>query len=600
MRISNRTIEEVKAKSDIVEIVGEYTRLERRGANWWGCCPFHNEKTPSFNIMPEKNIYHCFGCGVSGTVISFVMEMEKIPFTEVVESLAKKAGIEVIYEGGSGPQENGKKEDETRKLLLELYDRTAGTFHFLLTESKLGGPARTYLQDRAVSGQTIRDFRLGFAPADRRWLYRFLRKKGYSPEFLEKSGLFSKRWPEICVFAGRLIFPIADRRGRILAFGGRILAGDGPKYINSGDLPQYKKGETLFGLHLALPHIREQKSVILCEGYMDVMAWHQAGIPNAVAPLGTAFTPEQAKLVHAFASTALLCFDTDAAGRKATYAAMLLCRETGMDVKVLDVRGAGFPDCKDPADILKNHGPEALKKVLETGILDIDYLILNAGAQFDLGTPEGKTKACGYLFPYLAAIDSDVRLESVVARAAAAFGISSQALFSDFQKRKQPSRARAEPVTEGKKPSARKPGAELRAMLAVVANAEFFPKVRGEIHADDLEDPAAKEIFILLEECFRSDALSFDAVLEHCKDGELRSVMTDAYTSGEFSTRAEEIVDDSIRRIQRNVLEKQKAGLIAKIKLAPVSGNSRGETDVDEMIARIREIDGKLKDLKEA
>ena len=313
MRISNRTIEEVKAKSDIVEIVGEYTRLERRGANWWGCCPFHNEKTPSFNIMPEKNIYHCFGCG-------------------------------------GGPQENGKKEDETRKLLLELYDRTAGTFHFLLTESKLGGPARAYLQDRAVSGQTIRDFRLGFAPADRRWLHRFLRKKGYSPEFLEKSGLFSKRWPEICVFAGRLIFPIADRRGRILAFGGRILAGDGPKYINSGDLPQYKKGETLFGLHLALPHIREQKSVILCEGYMDVMAWHQAGIPNAVAPLGTAFTPEQAKLVHAFASTALLCFDTDAAGRKATYAAMLLCRETGMDVKVLDVRGAGFPDCKDPAE----------------------------------------------------------------------------------------------------------------------------------------------------------------------------------------------------------------------------------------------------------
>ena len=155
-------------------------------------------------------------------------------------------------------------------------------------------------------------------------------------------------------------------------------------------------------------------------------------------------------------------------------------------------------------------------------------------------------------------------------------------------------------MTEGKKPSARKPGAELRAMLAVVANAEFFPKVRGEIHADDLEDPAAKEIFILLEECFRSDALSFDAVLEHCKDEELRSVMTDAYTSGEFSTRAEEIVDDSIRRIQRNVLEKQKAGLIAKIKLAPVSGNSRGETDVDEMIARIREIDGKLKDLKEA
>lgn len=598
-RISNRTVEEVNSKVNMVEIVGEYTRLEKRGTNWWGCCPFHNEKTPSFNIMPEKNVYHCFGCGASGTVISFVMEMEKLSFTEAVESLARKNGIEIIYEG----PEQSRKEDgreNIRDLLINLYDRTAGMFHFFLTESKAGEKALAYLKNRAVDDETIRKFKLGFAPGKRNWLHGFLTSKGYSGDFLAASGLFSRRYPSLCVFAGRLIFPIADRKGRIVAFGGRILEGDGPKYINSGDLPQYKKGETLFGFNLALPEIRAKKSIILCEGYMDVLAWHQAGITNAVAPLGTAFTPEQARLAHSFAETAFLCFDTDAAGQKASYSAILLCRKNGMETRILDIKGAGFADCKDPADILKNHGAEALKKVLEMSILDIDYLILNAGASFDLGTPEGKAKACGYVFPYLEVIDSDVLMESVVSRFSTAFGISGRALLADFQKRNQPLRRE---TAEKKQPVAGrkiKPGAELRAMLATASNMQFFPQVRNEINADDLEDPAARDIFIILEECFRNDSVGFDAVLERCGEDNLRSIIMKAYASGEFSENAEKVITDSIKLIKKNVLEKKKAGLIARIRLAPVSDGSYGGHDVPDMMSQIREIDEKLKDLKDA
>lgn len=599
-RISHRTIEEVNAKADIVEIVGEYTRLEKRGANWWGCCPFHNEKTPSFNIMPDKNVYHCFGCGAGGTVISFVMEMEKLSFTEAVEALAKKNGIEVVYDGAGARNDDAPpRGGDTKELLINLYDRTAGTFHFLLTESKAGEAALGYLKSRAVDDATIRKFKLGFAPSDRRWLRRFLEGKGYSAEFLAASGLFSRKHPDSCIFAGRLIFPIADRKGRVVAFGGRILSGDGPKYINSGDLPQYKKGETLFGFHLALPEIRASKSILLCEGYMDVLAWHQAGVPTAVAPLGTAFTPEQAKLARSFAETAHLCFDTDAAGKKAAYSAILLCRKTGLEARVIDIQGAGYPDCKDPADILKNHGAEALKKVLEKSILDIDYLILNAGSAFDLGTPEGKSKACGYVFPYLEVIDSEVLLESVVLRVSAAFGISDHALRSDFQnRRRRPVRGGG--AEEGSAKRKIKTSAELRAMLAVVCNLQLFPSVRGEITADDLEDPAARDIFITLEECFRNDTVGFDAVLERCGGDDVRARMIQAYTSGEFSENAETAVADSVKLIKKNVLGKRKAGLIAKIKLMPAVDGSYGGDSVSDMMSQIREIDEKLKDLKDA
>ena len=593
-RISGDTLDAVNQRTDIVAIIGEYTRLERRGAEWWGCCPFHNEKSPSFHVVPDRKMYHCFGCGKGGGVINFVMEMEKLEFVEAVETLAKKNGIEVIYEGNNQPSDLPK--DTTKEQLIELYDRVAGSFHFVLIKSPQGEKALKYLEGRHVSPEIIEKFRLGYSPVDRRWLHGFLTKKGYSHEFLEKSGLFSKNYPESAFFSDRLMFPINNRKGQVVAFGGRILGGDGPKYLNSGDLPQYKKGETLFAFDHALPEIRSTKSVIFCEGYMDVLAWHQAGICRAVAPLGTAFTPDQAKLVRSFAETVYLSFDSDNAGQTATYKAILLCRQLGFNVRVIEIKNG-----KDPADILQNEGPEALKKMLDYSIIDLDYLILTAGVRFDTGNPEGKTRASTFLFPYIEVLESDIQRESTINRLSAALGISEKALLSDYQNRKQP-----RPVNKqtGKEDTNQpivqniRRNAELRAVLAVAANTGLFPLMRSSLTSDDFEDTVARALFIVLEECYRTDSTTYESLLARCPDDSLRTLITETVMSGEFAENAQKTVEDSILLVRRNLLEKRKVRLVTRMNMT--HGTSIDETrTITEMMAEKQSIDNELAKLKD-
>ncbi|HOC30200.1 MAG TPA: DNA primase [Treponemataceae bacterium] len=592
-RISAETIDAVNQRSDILAVIGEYTRLEKRGSDWWGCCPFHNEKTPSFHVLPDKKMYHCFGCGKGGGVINFIMEIEKLTFVETVESLARKFGIEIVYDGGNAPI---VQKDTTKDELLKLYDRVAGSFHYLLTQSVHGSAALKYLHDRFVSDEIIAKFRLGYSPADRKWLYSFLRKKGYSEDFLSQSGLFSKKNQEAAFFSNRLMFPICNRKGQVVAFGGRILSGDGPKYLNSSDLPQYKKGETLFAFDLALPEIRTTKSVIFCEGYMDVLAWHQAGISRAVAPLGTAFTDEQASLVRTFADTVYVCFDSDAAGQTATYKAVLLCRTKGFNVRVIQMI-----DGKDPADILVNKGAEALKKLLEHSIIDLDYLVLNAGNRFDIGTPEGKANALTFLFPYIEVLESDIQRESTINRLSAAFGISEKALLSDYNNRKQPL---PKHNTKGSDNSVRtqtvsiKRNAEMRSVLAVAANTNLFPLMRSQLTSDDFEDPAAKELFIALEECYRIESVSYDSLLARLTDENIRNMVSETLLNGEFAENAEKIVSDSITLIRRNILEKRKAKLLSRMNLLHGSGSGHIRA-VTDMIAEKKSIDEELSKLKD-
>ena len=593
-RISGETIDAVNKRSDIVSVVGEYTRLEKRGSDWWGCCPFHNEKSPSFHVIPERGMYHCFGCGKGGGIINFVMEMEKLSFVEAVESLAKKGGIEVIYEGGA-PQSDVPR-DNTKELLIELYDRVAGSFHWLLTDSPQGEKARKYLEGRHVSQEMIKKFRIGYSPADRRWLHSFLTKKGYSADFLEKSGLFSKNYRESAFFSDRLMFPINNRKGQVVAFGGRILEGEGPKYLNSGDLPQYKKGETLFAFDHALPEIRSTKSVIFCEGYMDVLAWHQAGVSRAVAPLGTAFTPEQAKLVRSFAETVYLCFDSDEAGQKATFKAILLCRQFGFDVRVIEIKNG-----KDPADILLNEGPDALKSILDYSIIDLDYLVLTAGTRFDTGSPEGKTRASAFMFPYIEVLESDIQRESTINRLSAAFGISEKALLSDYQNRKQPRpviNPKGQEASERPKTQNIRRNAELRAVLAVAANTGFFPLMRSSLASDDFEDPAAKGLFIVLEECYRTGTTSYDGILSRCTDDSMRALVTETVMNGEFADNAQKVVEDSIALVRRNVLERRKTRLLTRMNMLR-GGDPEEVRAVIEMMAEKKRIDEELSKLKD-
>jgi len=591
-KVTTETIDAVNTQTDLVSLVENYTHLEKRGYDWWGCCPFHNEKTPSFHVIPDKKMYHCFGCGAGGSTIKFLMEMEKLSFIEAVEALAKRAGIPVVYAEG----EYQPSADETFKdSLLELYQKVSGTFHYFLLHTQEGAKALQYLQNRAVSPEMIERFNLGYSPENRQWLFAFLQKKGYSQEFLAKTGLFSTKYPQIAFFSRRIMFPICNRHGQPVAFGGRILEGEGPKYLNTGDLPQYKKREILFAFSQALPQIRKEKTVIFCEGYMDVIAFHQAGITNAVAPLGTALTEEQVKLIRSFADTVILSFDSDWAGQEATYKAIKLCRLGHLQVRVLVIT-----EGKDPAEVLMQKGADRLTELIKNSILDGDYLVQIAMNRFDVMSPEGKAQAAAFLFPYIEVLESDIQKESTLQRYSADLGISSTALFTDYRQYNQIK----EPVPPVQKREAQKHialamTAELRIVLAAAANPYLFKKMRAELNSDNFEDPAAKDLFIVLEECYRADANTYDSLLAHCPSDALRSAVSNAIIHGEFAENPEKLVCDGIYYIKQNALQRQKELIVRKLQAVHGCSGVDEIQQVNELLNEKLHIDKMLAELKE-
>lgn len=565
--ITQESIDEVSQRTDIVRLIGEYVPLEQRGNDWWGCCPFHNEKTPSFSVSPEKKFYYCFGCHASGTAFKFIQEMEKISFPEAVEFLAKKEGVELHY---SNTTSASPKEDSLSKLryeYIDLYSRVATTFHYMLMETDAGRFALDYVTKRGLSRETLEKFKIGYSPADRKWLRTFLEKKNYSAEFLDNSGLFSRKSPEFAFFSDRLMFPIFNRKGEVVAMGGRFLRGNkekSPKYLNSGDLIQYKKGNTLYAFNFAKQSIRENKKVIFCEGYMDCIAYHQCGINYAVAPLGTALTEEQVALVKPFVDTVLLSFDSDGAGQNATKKAILMCRRHSLTVKIINLEGG-----KDPAEIMLNFGKEYLTNEVNRAILDSDYLLSKLQEVYPKDNPEGKAKASLVFFTYIDSLQSDVQKDACLEQLCQAYGIDQEAARKDFVNRKQVSvrfRGKVNTVQEKREGlSVVKPSAELRAVLTVVTdNAGLFQKMLSEISVQDLEDPLAVRLFTVMEECFKSDSFSVSNILNHCGDDNFRSLIIQS--ANEFSSHVEKSAADSIRLLKRNSLERKRSNIVLKIR----------------------------------
>ena len=585
--IQKETIDTVSRTADIVAIVGEYVQLTRKGSTWWGCCPFHKEKTPSFSVTPEKNMFYCFGCHKGGDVIKFVMEMDKLSYPEAITQLAKKHGIEVKYEQGYNPEL--AKKDTTKDELINLYDRVASMFHYLLTQTEGGAFALDYITKRGLTMETITQFKLGYAPADRRWLKNFLRKKNFSDDFLAKSGLFSRNYPDVAFFSDRLMFPIFDRRGQCVAMGGRLLRGEGPKYLNSGDLIQYQKGETLYAFNFAKNAIRQEKKVIFCEGYMDCIAYHQSGITYAVAPLGTALTEDQVKLVQGFVDTVLLSFDSDGAGQAATWKAVQMCRRHGLTVKVIRLKGG-----KDPAEIMLNFGVETLTNDVNSAILDSDYLLDSLAHTYPVDTPEGKTKACMAFFPYIDALQTEMQKESSLDQLGQRFNLSPEAVRRDFYNRNRVrERLETRQANAGQSDSNERDillNAELRAILAVITDTTLFELMRRELTENDFEDNLAKELFIVLEECYREGDVSFSAVLNHCTSENVQQMITRAVASGEFSENTEKMVADSIALIKRNSLEKQRDSVMNRIRTL-VPSTPEDKALLNELLAKKMDID---------
>ena len=564
--ISQETIDAIHNTSDMLSIIGEYTALKARGSNdYWGCCPFHGEKTPSFHIDTEKKFYHCFSCHASGDVIKFVMEMEKLSYVQAIELLAKRSGIPIKYKDGGAPADYVR--DDTAEKMIELYERTASMFHYFLMETPQGKKALDYIKNRGLTDETIKKFKLGYSPADRKWLKKFLLSKNFSQDFLNKSGLFSQKYPDFSFFSDRLMFPIFNRKGQVVAFGGRVIppADESQrKYLNSGDLPQFKKRETLFGFSFAKNSIREKKSIIFCEGNMDVIAYHQCGLDYAVATLGTALTPEHIKMISGFVSggTVYLSFDSDGAGQEATWKAIKLCREHNLTVKVILLKGG-----KDPAEIMLKFGKENLTSQVNNAILDSDYLLNKVGKKYPVDTPEGKTKAALEFFAYIDALQSDIQKESCLDQLSQAFNLNPEAVKRDFKNRNQAQ----ERITIRQNINQNKPqinlDAELRGLIAVTADLDQFKTLRSSLKESDFKNPDAQRLFRIYEDCYQKGALSIPNIIESCSGTGLEQYITDAISYNVYQKENCGIyIQDTIKFIKKNKIDEQREALVKRIR----------------------------------
>lgn len=596
-KFTKNTIERITSSSDIVAVVSEYTKLQRRSGNdWWGCCPFHGEKTASFHVDGDKKFYNCFGCHKGGNVISFLMEMEKTSFYETVLNLGKRFGIEIQYENGSATPEDYKP-DNTNQLYIELYDRTASMFNYMLLETPQGKFALEYAQKRGLTRETIEKFKLGYAPADRYWLKKFLKSKNYSDEFLNNSGLFSKKFNDITLFSDRLMFPIFDRKGQVVAFSGRILHEKGEndrKYINSPELPHYKKRETLFAFNFAKSAIRTENKAIVCEGNMDCIAYHQCGIEYAVAPLGTAFTEEQVKMLSSFADTILLSFDSDKAGLAATKKAILMCRKNNLTVKVIQLKGG-----KDPAEIMINLGKENLTAQVNNAIFDSDFFLIKLGEKYRLNTPEGKAKAALEYFEYVDSLQSDIQKESCLEQLSQTFNLKPEAVKRDFINRNQTiQRYNRQENPENNQQTQIKQDAELRGLLSVTADLDQFKTIRSELEESDFNNPAARKLYKILDDCLTENTFSIPEILTKCDDTSLTSLITDVISSGVYQKQnVSAIVNDTIKMMKKNKLEEQRNKILQRIKTFQVV-TKEDQAQFDQLLLKKMELDKQVQLLK--
>jgi DNA primase len=529
-------------------VVSEYVHLEKKGGRLWGLCPFHSEKTPSFTVDPDKSVFYCFGCHKGGSLFTFVMEMEKLSFVEAVKLLAEKAGVQIEVEDG---------DSKRREAYLELYRRVSGTFQHLLMNHAEGTKARSYLQSRGLAQETWSAFELGYAPAQASWLYKFLREKKFSEEFLKASGLFSGR-EGTALFRGRIVFPIRNHRNEVVAFGARALrSAVQPKYLNSPETEWFRKRETLYGAPGVYQDVRREKAFVLVEGYLDVLALWQAGVRHCVAPLGTAVTAEQIRRLKRYAPRGLLLFDTDEAGIRAAERTILLCEQQDLPTEVIRLQRG-----KDPAEILEKEGPQALKKSLESTITSFQFYLSTAHSKYDSRTPEGKRAVIRHLGSYLTSLDSQVKRDGYIRLVAEDLGVDFESARSDLLRGTERSRTRDDSY---RRSEAQVPSADLFFILAVAVNREYFQEIRNTVAVDDLEDPRARKYFVALEECYRQGERTEEALLRRLEDEELKELLLEKTASGEYSLNPERLIRDGLREIRRRSLEKRRRLLISAL-----------------------------------
>ncbi|MBC5637234.1 DNA primase [Ornithinibacillus sp. BX22] len=430
-QISDELIEQIRNANDIVDVVGEYVQLKKQGRNYFGLCPFHGEKSPSFSVTQEKQIFHCFGCGKGGNVVTFLMEMESFNFFEAIKHLADRSGIEL-------PEHAIKQESSLSKesqQVLSAHEWLTKLYHHLIRYTKDGKVGLDYLQERGITNEAIDTFQLGYAPNTKDFTATFLQKKGFHQQMLVKYGVLTRGQDDSVTdrFRGRVIFPIRNHLGRTVAFGARAMEGQEPKYLNSPESDMFQKGKMLYNFDLAKKYIRKQNEVVVFEGYMDVITAFQSGVQNVVATMGTAITEVQAKLLRRYAETVVICYDGDNAGVEATYKAAKLLEEIGCQVKI-----ASLKDNLDPDSYINRFGGEAFKReVIGASKTFMSFYMQYLKKDFNLSLEGDRLQYLEEVLKEIANLDSSVEREFYVKELSTEYNISMESLLGEIEQHRQ-------------------------------------------------------------------------------------------------------------------------------------------------------------------
>jgi len=590
-RYSDEIIDEVRQTNDIVDIISQYVRLKRSGRNYFGLCPFHNEKSPSFSVSPDKQIFHCFGCGVGGNVFTFLTKIEGISFIEALQTLAERANIQLPTLESSG--------DTAKELLkskvYKINEFTANYYHQNLykQEAKI---AQEYIKKRKLTNETLQSFQIGFSGKFDE-LYQELKKQGFEePEILE-SGLVNKneRGQYIDRYRNRLMFPICDARGKVIAFGGRVLDDSKPKYINSPENVVYSKGRNLFGLNVAKKG--GLKEILIVEGYMDVISLHQRGITNVVAPLGTALTQQQGWLLRKNAEKIILSFDADEAGLMAKMRALDILQTMGCDIRILQMEGA-----KDPDEYIIKYGKARFDNLIEKALSVIEFKVKVLKRDLNLEVVNDKIKFLNEIAKLIAKVDNTMEREVYIEKIAKEYEISKEAIYGEVNKlayegaKSQKVLEKTKPVISYKKVIENKVSQAVKKRentvisILLTGDLNIYQIIKQNVKIEDFKDVINQEIAKKLYEEFEkgnSNINSIIDILEEEQQNHITEIMADDYEIGDI----EKAIDDIMQGYEKDKLNSRKFEILELLEGNLEVDQKRDlEKELNEIIIRLAKI----------
>lgn len=558
MFYSDEVIEEVRSRNDIVDVINSYVNLKQKGNSYTACCPFHHEKTPSFHVSREKQMYHCFGCGVGGNVFTFLMEHENFTFPEAVEQLAERAGYDLPKQSMS---EEAKKQADERTKIKEMNKLAAAYFHYMI-KSERGQKAMEYLKKRGLTDETIKSFGLGYSDVYSDDLYKYLKSKGYTDYDMKNSGLirFDEKYGASDRFWNRVMYPIIDTNNRVIGFGGRTMGDGKPKYINTQDTPVFDKSRNLYGLNYAKKSKRI--GIIFCEGYMDVISMHQAGFDNAVASLGTALTVGQVNLIKRFTDHVYLAYDSDEAGTKATLRALEIMREFGMPARVISLK-----PYKDPDELIQAEGTEALEQRIADAKSGTMYEIDLLATQYNQEDPQERTEFQKKAAQRLSLIEDPMERKNYIDTVSKLYDIDKMGLKEAVTKYGASAMENRPVFTENRarySPEEEEENQQLkpeRLLITWLINDDtLFSKLEGIINPTDFIEPVYHEIVKeLFEQYHNTGTVTPAAIMNHYQSKEehekVSAIMQQDFEKKIDDNEKNAVILELVKRIKKRSID---------------------------------------------